>query len=50
MGRKARLDLVLDCSEPQRLMEFWREALGYRVYYSDPSIAVLVPGEGSVRT
>jgi hypothetical protein len=25
----------------------WREALGYRVYYSDASIPVLVPGEGS---
>jgi predicted enzyme related to lactoylglutathione lyase len=47
MGRKARLDLVLDCSEPERLMEFWREALGYRVYYSDASFAVLVPDEGS---
>ena len=47
MGRKARLDVVLDCAEPERLMEFWRQALGYRVYYSDGSIAVLVPDEGS---
>jgi len=47
MGRKARLDLVLDCSDPQQLMEFWREALGYRVYYSDASMVVLVPDEGS---
>jgi hypothetical protein len=47
MGRKARLDLVLDCSEPEQLMEFWRRALDYRVYYSDSSFAVLVPDEGS---
>jgi predicted enzyme related to lactoylglutathione lyase len=47
MGRKARLDLVLDCSNPERLMEFWRQALSYRVYYADASIAVLVPEDGS---
>lgn len=43
MGRKARLDLVLDCANPEQLKEFWREALGYRIYYSDASVAVLVP-------
>jgi hypothetical protein len=47
MGRKARLDLVLDCAQPQRLMAFWRDALGYRVYYSDTSLVVLVPDDGS---
>ena len=31
MTRRARLDLVLDCAEPERLMPFWRDALGYRV-------------------
>jgi hypothetical protein len=45
MGRKARLDLVLDCSDPGHLMEFWRQALDYRVYYSDASFAVLVPAD-----
>jgi len=45
MGRKARLDLVLDCSDPEKLMEFWRQALDYRVYYSDGSVAILVPDE-----
>jgi predicted enzyme related to lactoylglutathione lyase len=45
MGRKARLDLVLDCSDPEKLMEFWRQALDYRVYYSDASFAVLVPDD-----
>ena len=42
MGRKARLEVVLDCSDPEKLMRFWREALGYRVHYSEPSLAVLV--------
>src|SRR5437588_334424 len=45
MGRKARLEVILDCSDPEELMGFWREALGYRVYYSEPSLAVLVPHE-----
>jgi predicted enzyme related to lactoylglutathione lyase len=37
---------VLDCAEPKRLAQFWREALGYRDYYSDANLAVLVPREG----
>jgi predicted enzyme related to lactoylglutathione lyase len=45
VGRKARLDLVLDCAEPQELEEFWRDALGYRTYYSDESAVVLVPAD-----
>ena len=45
MGRKARLDLVLDCSDPARLLPFWQQALDYRLYYSDASIAVLVPDD-----
>jgi len=47
MGRKARLDLVLDCADPARLMQFWRLALGYRVYFSAESLSVLVPDEGT---
>jgi len=43
MGRGAMLEMVLDCSDPENLMGFWREALGYRVHYSGPSLAVLVP-------
>ncbi len=43
MGRRTSLELVLDCSDPEKLMEFWREALGYRVHYSEPSLAVLAP-------
>ena len=47
MGRKARLDLVLDCAEPARLMQFWRDALDYREYYTDASMSVLVPKNGN---
>lgn len=43
MGGSARLEVVLDCSDPEKLVGFWREALGYRVLYSEPSLAVLVP-------
>ena len=46
MGRKARVDLVLDCADPKKLAEFWREALDYRDYYADTKFAVLVPKEG----
>jgi hypothetical protein len=38
--------MVLDCAEPRRLAAFWREALGYRDYYTDATLAVLVPKEG----
>ena len=46
MGRKARVDLVLDCADPAKLADFWRDALDYREYYTDTAIAVLVPKEG----
>ena len=46
MGHKARVELVLDCAEPKRLAAFWREALDYRVHFTDASLAVLVPKEG----
>src|SRR6187397_1486175 len=45
MGRKARLDLVLDCANPASLKEFWREALSYREFYADDTVAVLVPND-----
>ena len=47
MPQKARIDLVLDCANPADLVEFWRAALGYRVYYADDGFAVLVPEEGN---
>jgi predicted enzyme related to lactoylglutathione lyase len=46
VGRKARVDLVLDCAEPKQLADFWRAALDYRDYYIDAKVAVLVPNEG----
>jgi hypothetical protein len=57
VGRKARVDITLDCSDPEKLLPFWREALNYRVYYSGPdprrpeaskvSWAILVPEDGT---
>ena len=46
MGTTIKLELVLDCADPEKLMGFWREALGYRVQYVDPSLVVLVPEDG----
>ena len=46
MGRKATMELVLDCKEPKRLAKFWCEALDYRDYYTDANLAVLVPKAG----
>ena len=46
MPRKARVDLVLDCAEPMRLLDFWRDALGYRVHFATDAAVVLVPIEG----
>ncbi len=47
MGRKATMELVLDCQDPSRLASFWRDALGYRNHFADAELAVLVPKEGS---
>jgi hypothetical protein len=47
MADKAKVELVLDCAEPERLAEFWRGALDYRDHYTDLTLAVLVPREGS---
>jgi predicted enzyme related to lactoylglutathione lyase len=46
MGHTARVELVLDCAEPERLATFWRQALDYREYYTDAHLVVLVPMEG----
>jgi hypothetical protein len=43
MGGNSTIELVLDCSDPENLMGFWREALGYTVQYSERSLVVLVP-------
>ena len=47
VGQKARVDLVLDCADPSTLVKFWRDALDYREYFVDDSLAVLVPKEGN---
>jgi predicted enzyme related to lactoylglutathione lyase len=47
MGHKATVELVLDCAEPATLAMFWREALGYRDYFTDAKLAVLVPKDGT---
>ena len=46
MGHRAKVELVLDCADPKRLATFWRDALDYRDYYADVTLAVLVPKEG----
>ena len=43
---KARVDLVLDCADPEALAGFWRETLDYRDYYVAEDVAILVPKEG----
>jgi predicted enzyme related to lactoylglutathione lyase len=45
VGRKARLDLVLDCADAGALTSFWQQALGYRVYFAADHVAVLVPDD-----
>ena len=47
MGKKARVELVLDCAWPGRLAAFWCAALDYRAYYTDANMSVLVPKEGT---
>jgi len=47
MGRKARMELVLDCADPVTLKEFWREALHYRELYADDDVTLLVPTDDS---
>ena len=47
MGRKATMEIVLDCAEPMRLATFWREALDYRDHYTEAKLAVLVPKQGT---
>ena len=40
---KARIDLLLDCADPEALAGFWRDALGYREYVAWDECAILVP-------
>jgi predicted enzyme related to lactoylglutathione lyase len=47
MGRKAKVELVLDCAEPRRLSQFWAQALDYRDHFTDAKLVVLVPKDGN---
>lgn len=42
----ARLGLVLDCAEPQRLAEFWSAAIGYTILGGAGGYVLLVDGDG----
>jgi hypothetical protein len=45
---KSKMEVVLDCADPQRLEAFWGAALGYRSLFSAAEIVVLVAdNEGS---
>jgi predicted enzyme related to lactoylglutathione lyase len=39
------VDIVIDCSDPTSLAEFWSAALGYRIVGSDEPYVLLVPPE-----
>ena len=41
-----RVSIVLDCTDPDALVDFWRAALAYRPVGSPPGYRVLVPTEG----
>ncbi len=40
-------NVSVDCLEPARLAEFWRDALGWRITSIEPDEVVLEPPEGS---
>lgn len=42
----AKIEIVLDCEDPQRLAPFWADALGYKVLGSRDQYTALVPAEG----
>jgi predicted enzyme related to lactoylglutathione lyase len=42
----ARVELVLDCADPDRLVAFWAPALGYRHAATADNYRALVPVQG----
>ena len=42
----AKLGLVLDCADPDRLAEFWSGAIGYTTLGRAGSYVLLVDGSG----
>ncbi len=47
MNAPPRISVVLDCTDPDRLVPFWQEALGYAVVESLDGYRVLAPGKGA---
>ena len=43
----AKVTLVIDCSDPDRLADFWTEALSYRRFGSAGQYRSIVPPSGS---
>ena len=43
-----KLEVVLDCREPDRAARFWAAALGYRLYGVAANYRSLVPPDGEV--
>jgi predicted enzyme related to lactoylglutathione lyase len=41
-----RLNVVLDCRDPDALVEFWSTALGYRLNEALDDYRILVPADG----
>ena len=42
----ARVTIVLDCGDPERLARFWADALGYRIVGSEGSYVLLGAPDG----
>ena len=42
----ARIELVIDCADPDGLVAFWSEALGYRLHGASGPYRSIVPVEG----
>jgi predicted enzyme related to lactoylglutathione lyase len=46
MGSTAKIGLVLDCHDPDRLATFWAAALGYQTLGAAGAYTLLMPPEG----
>jgi predicted enzyme related to lactoylglutathione lyase len=46
MGSTAKIGLVLDCQDPDRLAAFWAGALGYQSLGSAGTYTLLMPPDG----
>ena len=41
-----RVSLVIDCTDPDRLVPFWEKAMSYQLAVSLDGYRILVPGDG----